>query len=129
MGEVLRKGTAVRGKGKTVLTSGQVQRLYRRYAAGAEPKVLAQEYHTTLANITRIVRGQTWAEVTGGRNISRHDAMVAFRTAYISARWDQGCRSQAMLAEELGISRQAINRFMIRHRLGHHVKEASCSVG
>lgn len=120
----------MRGKAKAVLTSAQALRIYRLYEEGAEPKVLAQTYQTTLANVTRIVRGQIWADVTGGRNISRHDAMVAFRTAYISGRWDQGCRSQAVLADELGISRQAINRFMIRHRLGHHARtqEAPCSV-
>lgn len=110
----------MRGKAKAVLTSGQAHRIYRLYEEGAEPKILAAQFGTTLANVTRIVRGQIWADVTGGRNISRHDSMVAFRTAYISGRWDQGCRSQAVIAEELGISRQAINRFMIRHSLGHH---------
>lgn len=110
----------MRGKAKTVLTSAAAAHIYRLYDAGAAPKVLAEQYGTTLANVTRIVRGQIWADVTGGRNISRHDALVRFRTAYISGRWDQGCRSQAMIAEELGISRQAVNRFMIRHRLGHH---------
>lgn len=110
----------MRGKAKAVITSGQALRIYRLYEEGFEPKVLAAEYRTTLTTVTRIVRGHAWADVTGGRNISRHDAMVAFRTAYISGRWDQGCRSQAVIAEELGISRQAINRFMIRHSLGHH---------
>lgn len=127
----MREGSDVmRGKTKAALTSGQALRIYTLYKEGAEPKALAAEYRTTLANVTRIVRGQIWADVTGGRNISRHDAMVEFRTAYISGRWDQGCRSQAVLAEELGISRQAINRFMIRHSLGHHARtqEASCSV-
>lgn len=118
----------MRGKAKAVLTSGQALKLYRLYEAGAEPKVLAEHFGTTLANVTRIVRGQIWGEVTGGRNISRRDATVAFRKAYIQGRWDQGCRSQAIIADELGISRQAINRFMIRHQLGHHAKEASCSV-
>jgi hypothetical protein len=120
----------MRGKAKTVLTSAQVRRIYEHYEEGVEPKVLAAQFGTTLANVTRIVRGQIWADVTGGRNISRHDAMVTFRKAYISSRWDQGCRSQAMIAAELGISRQAINRFMIRHSLGHHAQpqEASCSV-
>lgn len=116
----------MRGKAKTVLTSGQVRKLYQLYEEGAEAKVLAEHFDTTLANVTRIVRGQIWGEVTGGRNISRRDAMVSFRTAYIQGRWDQGCRSQSALAGELGISRQAINRFMIRHQLGHHAKESSC---
>lgn len=121
----------MRGKAKAVLTSAEALRIYRQYENGAEPKDLARRYRTTRTTVTRIVRGQVWADVTGGRNISRHDAMVSFRTAYISGRWDQGCRSQAMLAEELGISRQAINRFMIRHQLGHHSnpQEAPCSAG
>lgn len=110
----------MRGKAKTVLTSAAVLKLYRLYEAGAEPKALAEQFGTTMANVTRIVRGQSWASVTGGRNISRYDAMVAFRTAYISARWDQGCRSQSKIADELGITRQAVNRFMIKHQLGHH---------
>lgn len=120
----------MRGKARTPLTSGNVLKIYQRYAAGEQPKVLAAQYRTTLANITRIVRGQSWTEITGGRNISRQDAKVSFRTAYVQARWDQGCRSQAIIAEELGISRQALNQFMIRHHLGHHAttQEAPCSV-
>lgn len=118
----------MRGKSRYVLTSAQALRIYQLYAAGEEPKVLSEKFSTTLANVTRIIRGQIWAEVTGGRNISRHDAMVSFRKEYISARWDQGCRSQALIAGELGVSRQALNQFMIRHRLGHHAtKEAACS--
>lgn len=117
----------MRGKAKTVLTSGQARRIYQLYEQGATPKALAERYGTTVANVTRIVRGQIWADATGGRNISRHDQMVSFRTAYVSGRWDQGCHSQAVIAKELGISRQALNRFMIRHRLGHHAttKEAA----
>lgn len=115
----------MRGKAKAVLTSGQAKQLYQMYEAGAEPKDLVAHFGTTLANVTRIVRGQIWAEVTGGRNISRHDQMVEFRTAYIQGRWEQGCRSQAVLAAELGISRQGINRFMIRHQLGHHAKKVA----
>jgi hypothetical protein len=118
----------MRGKAKAVLTSGQVRQLYQLYEEGAEAKVLAEHFGTTLANVTRIVRGQIWAEVTGGRNISRHDSKVTFRKAYIQARWDQGCRSQAVLADELGISRQAVNRFMIRHSLGHHAKQQKAEV-
>ena len=105
-------------------------RIYRMYEGGAETKDLANEFGTSVANVTRIIRGQSWQEVTGGRNISRHDAMVAFRKAWVTGRWDQGCRSQAVLADELGISRQALNKFMIRHGLGHHAatKESTCSV-
>lgn len=119
----------MRGKRRAVLTSADALKIYRLYGGGAEPKDLAQAFGTTLANVTRIVRGQTWIEVTGGRNISRHDSMVEFRTAYIQGRWDQGCRSQAVIAKELGITRQAVNRFMIKHQLGHHAsKENPCSV-
>lgn len=120
----------MRGKARTVLTRAQVRQLYQLYEQGTEAKVLAQQFGTTLANVTRIVRGQIWGDVTGGRNISRYDAKIAFRKAYIQGRWDQGCRSQAALASELGISRQAVNRFMARHALGHHApKESSpCSV-
>jgi hypothetical protein len=113
----------MRGKGKRVLTAGEVRKLYQLYEGGVEAKVLAEHFGTTLANVTRIIRGQIWGEVTGGRNISRYDAMVRFRIAYISARWDQGCRSQAAIAAELGISRQAVNKFMIRHQLGHHATD------
>lgn len=120
----------MRGKAKIALTGAEALRLYQLYEEGADAKQLADRFGTTLATVSRIVRGQTWGEVTGGRNISRHDALVAFRKAYISGRWDQGCRSQAVLAAELGISRQAINQFMIRHQLGHHAtKESACSAG
>jgi len=112
----------MRGKPRATLTAGQVLKLYRLYEQGTEAKVLAEHFGTTLANVTRIIRGHIWADVTGGRNISRYDAMVAFRTNYIEARWDQGCRSQAVLAAELGISRQAVNRFMVRHQLGHYAE-------
>jgi plasmid maintenance system antidote protein VapI len=112
----------MRGRANRVLTAGDVALLYQLYGEGSEAKELAQQFGTTISTVTRIIRGQVWTEVTGGRNISRYDAMVAFRCAYITARWDQGCRSQAALAAELGISRQAINRFMIRHQLGHHAQ-------
>lgn len=108
----------MRGKTKVTLTSGSALRIYTQYAEGAEPKALAEAFGTSIATVTRIIRGQIWAEVTGGRNISRYDAMVAFRKAYIQARFDQGCRSQAVLAGELGISRQGINRFIKIHNLG-----------
>jgi len=108
----------MRGKTKMTLTSGSALRIYQLYEGGAGAKELAEDFGTSLATITRIIRGQIWAEVTGGRNISRYDAMVAFRKAYIQARWDQGCRSQAVLAEELGVSRQAVNRFIKIHNLG-----------
>lgn len=117
----------MRGKNGKSLTCGDVKKIYRLYGDGLEVKVLAERFGTSVANVTRIIRGQSWQEVTGGRNISRHDAMVAFRKAWISARWEQGCRSQAVLAEELGVSRQALNKFMIRHGLGHHAtKESAC---
>lgn len=107
-----------------MLTRGDIIKIYRLYEGGAETKDLAPMFGTSVANVTRIIRGQSWQEVTGGKNISRHDAMVTFRKAWVQARWEQGCRSQAVLADELGVSRQALNKFMIRHQLGHHAGKA-----
>lgn len=109
----------MRGPTKTTITGPTAGRIYMLYAQGLEPKELAAEFDTSLATITRIIRGQIHADVTGGRNISRHDAMVAFRKAYIQACWESGMTNQGVIAAHLGISRQTLNQFMIRHKLGH----------
>lgn len=110
----------MRGRTRKPLTSGTARRIYQLYEGGAEVAALVEAFETSTATVTRLIRGQVWTEATGGRNISRADRHIAERKAYIQGRWDQGCRAPGALAAELGISRQAVHKFMRKHKLGPH---------
>lgn len=104
-----------------MLTPVKVRELLKLYEEGAEPAVLAARYGTSEVHVSRIVRGQAWKSVTGGQNRSVRDRTTEYRRAYIESRFDQGCRKPQIIAAELGITRQAVNKIVARYNIGKAV--------
>lgn len=107
-----------------MLTHARVRELLKLYAEGWTLGPLAQRYEVSMATVSRVLTGKIWTDVTGGRNVSRTGRDTEARVAYIEARLQQGCRNHAKIAEELGISRQAVAKLISTRNLGGN----SCSV-
>lgn len=99
------------------LTAESVAELVQLYDAGMELPELAERYGVTRSTVSRIITGQTWAEVTGGRNRSRAGQVSQYRAAWVAARIEQGCRNYQLIAQELGITRQAVAKIVDRKGL------------
>lgn len=99
------------------LTEGQVRRLVDRYDSGANLAAVAAEFDVSAATVSRIITGKIWTSVTGGVNRSRHGEETAYRLAHVQSRIDQGCRNKAIIAAELGISRQAVDKIIRTNHL------------
>lgn len=105
------------------LTQATVVELVQLYDNGAELPELAERYGVTRSTVSRIITGQTWQEVTGGKNRSRVGQTAEYRAAYIQARLEQGCRNYKTIADELGVTRQAVAKMVKKKGLGGN----SCS--
>lgn len=102
-----------------MLTEPRVREMLRLYEnEGWSTTALAKRYKIAPATVSRIITGKTWVHVTGGRNRSRKGARTAYHVAHISARMEQGVTSPSVLADELGISRQAVSKLIHTKRLG-----------
>lgn len=99
-----------------MLTRDEVLEILRLYEQdGASVGSIARRYDKTEPTISRIITGKTWSTVTGGLNRSRAGKLAAYRRNYTLARWEQGCRNAARIAEELGISRQAVIKIVNKY--------------
>lgn len=103
-----------------MLTPARVRELLHLYEKGWEIGALAERYGVSRPTVSRVLTGITWAEVTGGRNVSRAGKLTQYRCAYIEARLDQGCRNLSLIAADLGISRQAVSKLVKNKGLGSH---------
>lgn len=79
---------------------------------------LAEVFGVSTAAIHRAVTGKAWPDITHGQNISRVRKDTEFRCAVIEARLEQGVRNYRAIAEELGISRQAVSKLVRTKGLG-----------
>lgn len=103
-----------------VLTPDTVRAIRLLYTADDEWTVgrIADALGTSSETVSKIITGRTWKEVTGGRNISRRSASSAYHRALIEARISQGVTNYQTIADELGISRQAVGKLVRRHGIG-----------
>lgn len=99
-----------------MLTQARVKELLHLYTEERwELPALARRYGVTVPTVSRVVTGKTWTEITGGRNVSRAGERARYRRAYVLGRLDQGCTNHAVIANELGISRQAVRKIIDTH--------------
>jgi predicted transcriptional regulator len=68
--------------------------------------------------VSKIITGRTWKEITGGVNISRRTAATALHLTVIEARMSQGVTNYQKIADELGITRQAVGKLVRKHGIG-----------
>lgn len=100
------------------MTPNGVRELITLYEQGWDLPPLAEKYGVTVATVSRIITGKIWQDVTGGINRSRAGKITEFRVNYIAARLDQGCRNLSIIADELGVSRQAVSSLIKRRNIG-----------
>lgn len=76
---------------------------------------LADLFGVSVETISKIITGRTWAAATGGGNISEYRRDTMYRLAHIAYRREQGCTNNAIIAAELGITRQAVAALIRTH--------------
>ena len=92
----------------------KVRDLLRRYEDGCSARDLEVLYGLSQSTVSRIITGRIWKGVTGGVNRSRAGEETDSRMEYVSARIDQGCTNKSLIAEELGITRQSVEKLIKR---------------
>jgi hypothetical protein len=118
------KGRQARGEGhgNAACTESMVREIIERRADGALLSELAADYGVSEANLSSIVRGESWghvrvdpavrrraAGVCGNRKVS--DEQVRAIRARVA-----GGESQVSIARELGVSPSLISRLVLRQR-------------
>ena len=79
---------------------------------------LAELFGVSDKTVGHIINGRTWKSITGGINISRYGRNTEFNCSYISERLEQGCTNYQTIANELGITRQAVGQLIRTKNLG-----------
>lgn len=99
---------------RSKLDPGKVREIRSLYdQAGWTQRRLSEVYGVSVRSISRIVTGKRWQSVTGGHSVSRRrPEETRQRAAYIQARMDQGCTNYAVIARELGITRQGVSQLV-----------------
>ncbi|ADD81153.1 gp48 [Rhodococcus phage ReqiPine5] len=100
--------------GAPKLTPDQVRTIVAEHVhAAATPPELAAKYGVQLMQIHRILKGQSWVQVTGGENVYRNDQTPIVTDAELIRLRRRGLTQQA-IADRHMISQAAVSKRLRR---------------
>lgn len=107
--------TILRGSAhpSSVLTDADVLRIRDHYASGRYTSMrLAVDHGMSATQVRRIIRGTSWAHLTGGTNIARRK-ITQDQVRQVIARYESDPSiSKTELGREFGISRQWVRQIL-----------------